>query len=165
MIGRFVSLILIHRTTCGNTLPLIREIHTVMWESCLSRQEAIRLKTTINSFLAKVRYSSDSTYKYDPRVHTSLQQNVLEYTESAARIWWFFLDVTFQDTHWYQRHWLQGYYGPFYSHGLTWISNYMSSKACDEITYPFPNFNGAIVEVWEWISNFTPQFIMDAKRP
>ena len=24
----------------------------------------------------------------------------------------------------------------------------------DEITYPFPNVNGAAVEVWEWISNF-----------
>ena len=24
----------------------------------------------------------------------------------------------------------------------------------DEITYPFPNFNGATVEGWEWISNF-----------
>ena len=24
----------------------------------------------------------------------------------------------------------------------------------DVITYPFPNFNGATVEVWEWISNF-----------
>ena len=26
-------------------------------------------------------------------------------------------------------------------------------------TYPFPNFNGATVEVWEWISNFIPHFI------
>ena len=28
----------------------------------------------------------------------------------------------------------------------------------DEITYPFPNFNSAAVEVWEWISNFIPHF-------
>ena len=28
----------------------------------------------------------------------------------------------------------------------------------DEITYQFPNFNGAAVEVWEWISNFIPLF-------
>ena len=28
----------------------------------------------------------------------------------------------------------------------------------DEITYPFPNFNGATVEVWEWISNFITHF-------
>ena len=26
----------------------------------------------------------------------------------------------------------------------------------DEITYPFLNFNGATVEVWEWISNLIP---------
>ena len=26
----------------------------------------------------------------------------------------------------------------------------------DEITYPFSNFNGATVEAWEWICNFTP---------
>ena len=28
----------------------------------------------------------------------------------------------------------------------------------DEITYPFLNFNGATVEVYEWISNFLPYF-------
>ena len=28
----------------------------------------------------------------------------------------------------------------------------------DEIIYPFPNFNGCTVEVWEWISNFIPHF-------
>ena len=28
----------------------------------------------------------------------------------------------------------------------------------DEITYPFPNFNGATIEVWEWPSNFIPYF-------
>ena len=26
------------------------------------------------------------------------------------------------------------------------------------MTYPFQNFNGATVEVWEWISNFIPHF-------
>ena len=38
------------------------------------------------------------------------------------------------------------------------ISNYIRYKLWDEITYPFPNFNGAAVDVWEWISNFIPQF-------
>ena len=28
----------------------------------------------------------------------------------------------------------------------------------DEITYPFPNFNGATVEFWEKISNFIRHF-------
>ena len=28
-----------------------------------------------------------------------------------------------------------------------------------ELTYQSPNFNGATVEVWQWISNFTPHFI------
>ena len=40
---------------------------------------------------------------------------------------------------------------PFYLHGLTlisaWISNYMPNKVEDEITYPFLNFNSATVEV------------------
>ena len=36
---------------------------------------------------------------------------------------------------------------------------HMSSKMWDEITYPFPNFNGGTVEVWLWISNFMPHFI------
>ena len=41
------------------------------------------------------------------------------------------------------------------------LSNHIPSKMWDEITYPFPNFNGATVEVWERISNFIPHFIMD----
>ena len=36
-----------------------------------------------------------------------------------------------------------------------------SRKVWVEITYPFPNFDGCNVRVWEWISNFIPQFIMD----
>ena len=42
-----------------------------------------------------------------------------------------------------------------------WISNHMPSKMWDENIYPFLNFNGCTVEVWEWISNFIPHFIMD----
>ena len=40
----------------------------------------------------------------------------------------------------------------------------MSRKVWDEITYPFPNFNGCTVEVWEWISNFIPHFMMDVSK-
>ena len=36
-----------------------------------------------------------------------------------------------------------------------------SNQVLDKITYPFPNFNGWKVEVWEWISYFTPHFLMD----
>ena len=36
-----------------------------------------------------------------------------------------------------------------------WV-NYIHFKMWDEITYPFPNFNGATVEVWESLSNFIP---------
>ena len=54
------------------------------------------------------------------------------------------------------------FWGPFYKHGLTsipaWISNHIHHKVWDEITYPFPNFNGTTVEVWEWVSNFIPHF-------
>ena len=37
----------------------------------------------------------------------------------------------------------------------------MLNKVWNDITYPFPDFNGATVEVWEWISNFISHFIMD----
>ena len=54
---------------------------------------------------------------------------------------------------------------PIYQHGLTlipaWISKYMPRNVWDAITYPFPNFKSATVEVWELISNFIPQFIKD----
>ena len=52
--------------------------------------------------------------------------------------------------------------GPFFWHGLTsihaWIRNYIHDKMCDENTYAYQNFNGTIVEVWKWISDFTPRF-------
>ena len=50
----------------------------------------------------------------------------------------------------------------FYKQILTltsvWLSSHMPSEVWDEITYPFPNFNGGTFEVWEWISNFLPHF-------
>ena len=53
----------------------------------------------------------------------------------------------------------------FSTHGLTlisaWISNHNHYKVWEEITYPFPNFNGCTIEVWEWISYFILHFIMD----
>ena len=39
------------------------------------------------------------------------------------------------------------------------MNNYIHYKVWDEITYPFPNFNGTAVGVWEWISNFIPHFV------
>ena len=39
--------------------------------------------------------------------------------------------------------------------------NHLPGKVWDEITYPFLSFDGATVEVLEWISNFTPHFMMD----
>ena len=53
-------------------------------------------------------------------------------------------------------------WGPFYKQGLTLIqssiSNHIHYKVWYEITYPFPSFNGATVEVWEWMSNFISHF-------
>ena len=42
---------------------------------------------------------------------------------------------------------------PFYWYGLTWIPawliNYIHYKVWDEITYPFPNFNGeTLMDMW-----------------
>ena len=37
----------------------------------------------------------------------------------------------------------------------------MPNKVWSEITYPFPNFNGCTIEVWEWICNFILYFILD----
>ena len=47
---------------------------------------------------------------------------------------------------------------------LIWISNissHMLNKVWDKITYPFQNFNGTAVEVWDWTSNFAPHFMFD----
>ena len=39
-----------------------------------------------------------------------------------------------------------------------WKTNYVRYTVWDEITSPFPNFNGTAVEVCEWISSFIPHF-------
>ena len=36
----------------------------------------------------------------------------------------------------------------------------MPCKVWEEITYAFPNFNDCTVEMWEWKSNFIPQYMM-----
>ena len=36
----------------------------------------------------------------------------------------------------------------------------MPNDVCNEITNPFSNFNGATVEVWEWIGNIITQIII-----
>ena len=42
-----------------------------------------------------------------------------------------------------------------YQHGLSLITAWLHYKVSGEITHPFPNFNGAVVDVWEWITNST----------
>ena len=65
------------------------------------------------------------------------------------------LCVCFRETQWVRSLLFLCIWGPFYQHGLTlipiWISNYIQYKVWDEITYPFPNFNGANIGIWEWI--------------
>ena len=41
------------------------------------------------------------------------------------------------------------------------INNHMPNKVWAYITFPFPDFIGATVDVWVRINNFTPYFIMD----
>ena len=41
---------------------------------------------------------------------------------------------------------------------FTSVNKYIHYKVWDEITYPFQNFNGCTVEVWEWINNSIPYF-------
>ena len=56
-----------------------------------------------------------------------------------------------QSTIWDHRVDLVNSRGPFYLHGLTlittWISNHMPSKVWVEITFQFLNFNGCTVEL------------------
>ena len=42
-----------------------------------------------------------------------------------------------------------------------WTSNHIPSLASNDITYPFPNFIGCTVEVWEWLNDSIPYFIID----
>ena len=37
----------------------------------------------------------------------------------------------------------------------------MPGEVCDEITYPFPNFNSCTVDAWDLIIDFMPYIIMN----
>ena len=39
-----------------------------------------------------------------------------------------------------------------------WMSNYILNIVWGKITYPFPNFNGKTVKLWEWINNLILHF-------
>ena len=41
----------------------------------------------------------------------------------------------------------------------SWTTNYTYYNVCGETIYPFPNFNAATAEVWEWVNTFIPLFI------
>ena len=77
------------------------------------------------------------------------QQYNEEYGETQQREVWVIFTVSN----------ICSYLGPVL---LTWInlSNNIPSKVWDEITCPITNFNGCIIEIWEWIKNFIPQFII-----
>ena len=38
------------------------------------------------------------------------------------------------------------------------MSNYINHEVWAVITYPFPNFNGGVIEVWQLLSKFFPHF-------
>ena len=63
-----------------------------------------------------------------------------------------------------QHNFTQNTWDPFYWHGLTlipaWISSCIHCEVWDEIVYPIPNYTGCPIDVWEWISNFIPHFIL-----
>ena len=44
---------------------------------------------------------------------------------------------------------------------FTYLVTYITSRVWYEIIYPFPNFNGCTVEIWEYISFFIPYLIND----
>ena len=74
---------------------------------------------------------------------------------SSSMFYWYLLFVN-------NFHAWQGwdlFWGPFSYHSLTvnpeWISNHMPSNVWDKIVYPFPNFNGCTVEVWQWLVIFS----------
>ena len=73
--------------------------------------------------------------------------------------------MTVEHNHGRHRHQKPSSQGPFYLHGLTlipaWISYHIPGKVWNDITNLFPNFNGATVEVREYISNFIPHFVID----
>ena len=39
-----------------------------------------------------------------------------------------------------------------------WINNYIHYMVWGEINYPFPNFNGCTIEIWELITYFIRNF-------
>ena len=81
----------------------------------------------MHSKCKRFRQFSSAIFNYNEKHWKKTQENVLT-GQSSLFCWWF-------STNRYQG---------------------TCSGHCDYITYPFPNFNGCTVEVWEWTSNFIP---------
>ena len=85
-----------------------------------------------------------------PRYHSRFLKYKLMRVNSVprSRSWW----ILYTLHSWYHGCW----------HWLTsipaWISHYGYYAVWDVINYPFPNVNGATIEVWEWKVNLTPHF-------
>ena len=111
-----------------------------------------------------LRNKENDFFKTSTRVTQRFTHNAVipKRTLLSEIIWkWIFVMMTL--CLWHSRHFRCAFcWAPFYSHGLTpiptWISNYIHCKVWDEISYPFLKFNGAAVEVYEWVSNFIPHF-------
>ena len=114
-------------------------------------KEYVYIKMTYFCLASKMNINRLNHVYFGPRPNQS-RSNVCFHFNNPSEIWEH-IDVSVL-MHWISVYWHELNLIP------AWISNHMVSKVWDEIPYPPPNFNNCTIEVWEWIRNFIPHFIM-----
>ena len=145
-------------------------IRCTMFSACKgnNKKPELQLQSSTGFMYRQCRYANYNTACECPAVDVTMAQQVIKSYWVNDRAW---ANLRPYST------WHRGrscsvssscvlIWGPIYDNVLTsilpWISDYIYHKVWDETTYPFPNFNGGAVEVWERISNFiTPCWACD----
>ena len=142
------------------TLDLITASKSINWFICLLIQVSIiicshyfmtQLETM--ALASYAQFDNDNEMKYKTNISYSLSLKRI-YPTIIYGIGWIFQPTCFIFVIKSNPAWWGGF-------GPAWISNYIYCIVWDEITFPFPNFNGCKVEIWEWLSNSILHCIMD----
>ena len=119
-------------------------VRGIPWSLVFPSQRASNADFDVSLMWVRISCSTDSRMAGDLRLHDV----------RVTWLWWMSTLYIHVNT-----------WGTFYYHELTlipaWIRHHMPSKIWDEVTNPFPNFNGFTVDVCERRNYFILQFIMD----
>ena len=146
---------------CRATIHYLNQRWQVLWRHTMSLGHNDRI--IIDHANQAHRHEVSFIHAYTGN-GSNLVSCVYEQMQSAL-IWWsgckyvaLKLWMCFRERKWSRIIWTFVTRDPFRLHELILSPVWIVTSIINEIIYPFPNFKGGTVEVWESVSNFTPHF-------